>query len=72
MALGELLEGQKSYHLLHDGFGLDLYVRPCFCEEWRIIMRKATPTLHLAKQGNHCFFLDLNLARDSRILVSRC
>lgn len=35
-------------------------------------MRKATPTLHLAKQGNHCFFLDLNLARDSRILVSRC
>lgn len=30
MALGELLEGQKSYHLIHDGFGLDLYVRPLF------------------------------------------
>lgn len=30
MTLGELLEGQKSYHLIHDGFGLDLYVRPLF------------------------------------------
>lgn len=32
MALGELLEGHKaiSYRLIHDGFGLDLYVCPLF------------------------------------------
>lgn len=42
-----------------------------FCPEWWIVIGKAMPMAGLARKREHCFFLDLDLARDVMKLRSR-